>query len=227
MKNIIVLEDNKEINTVLTDMLTDAGYQVFSSYNAFDALKDFANHKIDCILTDLMLPIMSGEEFIQEIRKKSNVHIIIISAKTSVPDKLAGLKIGADDYLFKPFLEEEVLLKLRNLFQKKDKQKKNKTFNNQEVIFEEGKPQLTIYKSVISLTSIEYNMVKLLIDEAERVVSRDQFLNVLYAYGDEVFDRVVDVHIRYIRKKIKKVYDKNLIKTVYGLGYTWVGEPDE
>ncbi|MEC9485845.1 MAG: response regulator transcription factor [Candidatus Izemoplasma sp.] len=227
MKNIIVLEDNKDINTLLTDILTDAGYQVFSSTNAFDALKDFKNHKIDCILTDLMIPIMSGEEFIQEIRKTSDVHIIIISAKTTIPDKLEGLKIGADDYLFKPFLEEELLLKLRNLFQKRDKKESKQSFNNHQVIFEEGKPQLLINDKIVSLTGIEYNMVSLLVNKMNRVVSRDQILDALYAYGEEVFDRVVDVHIRNIRKKINTVYDKTLIKTVYGLGYTWVGELDE
>ena len=93
-------------------------------------MKDFQNNHIDCIITDLMLPIMTGEQFIQEIRKKSNVHIIIISAKTSIDDKLTGLKYGGDDYLFKPFLEQEVIIKLKNLFMKKDKQENIKSFNN-------------------------------------------------------------------------------------------------
>ena len=78
VKNIIVLEDNPKINKILQDILINEGYSVFSSFNAFEALKDFNANSIDCILTDLMLPIMSGEEFIQEIRKTSNVHIIVI-----------------------------------------------------------------------------------------------------------------------------------------------------
>ncbi len=134
-KNIIVLEDNKEINKLLTNILKKERYNVFPSYNTFDALKDFRNNKIDCILTDLMLPVMSGEQFIQEIRKESNIHIIIISAKTTTPDKIEGLKLGADDYLFKPFLEEDVKIKLRNLFSKIDYNEKYKSFNNKGVIF--------------------------------------------------------------------------------------------
>jgi len=227
MKNIIVLEDNKEINSILQNILLKEGYNVLPSFNAFDALKDFKENSIDCILTDLMLPIMSGEEFIQEIRKESNVHIIIISAKTTNPDKLEGLRKGADDYLFKPFLEEEVILKLQNLFIKKDFKNNQTSFNKKEIIFQEGKPELLINNQIISLTSVEYQMMKLLIQENNLVITRDQFLNVLYTFSDEVFDRVIDVHIRNIRKKIKKVYSKEVIKTVYGLGYTFVGDVDE
>lgn len=227
MKNIIVLEDNKNINNILTNILSKEGYNVFSSLNAFDALKDFKNNHIDCIITDLMLPIMTGEQFIQEIRKTSNVHIIIISAKTSVDDKLSGLTFGGDDYLFKPFLEQEVIIKLKNLFSKRDSKSNKKTFNNNSIVFEEGKTQLIINNTVVSLTSVEYNMLKLLIEENNKVISRDQFLDVLYSSGDEVFDRVIDVHIRNIRKKIKRIYEFEIIKTIYGLGYSFVGDLDE
>lgn len=227
MRNIIVLEDNKDINQILTNILLKEGYNVFPSLNAFDALKDFRENHIDCILTDLMLPIMSGEEFIQEIRKESNVHIIVISAKTTNIDKLEGLKKGADDYLFKPFLDEEVVIKLRNLFIKKDFNETITTFNKKEIIFQEGKTQIIINKEIVSLTSVEYQIVKLLIEEHNKVITRETFLDALYTFGDEVFDRVIDVHIRNIRKKIKNVYDKEIIKTVYGLGYSFVGDLDE
>lgn len=227
MRNIIVLEDNKSINSILTNILLEEGYNVFPSFNAFDALKDFKENHIDCILTDLMLPIMSGEEFIEEIRKNSNVHIIIISAKTSNLDKLEGLKKGADDYLFKPFLEKEVVIKLENLFIKKDYKENIKTFNKKEIVFQEGKTQIIFNNESISLTSIEYQMLQLLIQENNKVITRDQFLDVLYSFGEDVFDRVIDVHIRNIRKKIKKVYSKEVIKTVYGLGYSFIGDLDE
>ncbi len=227
MRNVIVLEDNKDINKILTNILLKEGYNVFPSFNAFDAIKDFKNNHIDCILTDLMLPIMSGEEFIQEIRKASNVHIIIISAKTTDPDKIEGLKKGADDYLFKPFLEEEVIIKLENLFIKRDFKENITTFNKKEIVFQEGKTHIVINNETISLTSVEYQMLRLLIQENNKVITREQFLDMLYTFDDEVFDRVVDVHIRNIRKKIKTIYDKELIKTVYGLGYSFIGEMDE
>ncbi|XMB71468.1 response regulator transcription factor [Mycoplasmatota bacterium WC30] len=227
MRNIIVLEDNKDINAILSNILLKEGYKVFPSFNAFDALKDFKENHIDCILTDLMLPIMSGEEFIKKIREESNVHIMIISAKTTNIDKLEGLKKGADDYLFKPFLEEEVVVKLANLFIKKDSKENITSFNKKEIVFQEGKPQLIINDEVIPLTTVEYQMLRLLIQENNKVITRDQFLDVLYSFGDEVFDRVIDVHIRNIRKKIKVAYNRELIKTVYGLGYSFIGDLDD
>jgi len=227
MRNIIVLEDNKNINLILKNILIKEGYNVFPSFNAFDALKDFKENYIDCILTDLMLPIMSGEEFIQEIRKESNVHIIIISAKTTNPDKLEGLKKGADDYLFKPFLEEEVIIKLKNLFIKKDFKENITNFNKKEIIFQEGKTQIILNNKPIDLTNVEYQMLHLLIRENNKVISREQFLDSLYSFDDEVYDRVIDVHIRNIRKKINNIYNKELIKTVYGLGYSFIGDIDE
>lgn len=227
MRHILVLEDNQDINKVLTNILKKEGYHVFSTTNAFDALQVFYANKIDCILSDLMLPIMSGEEFIKEIRKTSNVHIIIISAKTTNSDKIEGLKVGADDYLYKPFLEEEVIIKLENLFAKKDFHDHIKQFNNKEIVFVEGKTEIKICNQIIPLTSVEYQIIRLLIQENNKVVTRDQFLNNLYDYGDEVFDRVIDVHIRNIRKKLKAYYPDELIKTIYGLGYSWVGVLDE
>ena len=173
-----------------------------------------------------MLPIMSGEEFIQEVRKTSNVHIIVISAKNTNFDKIEALKKGADDYLIKPFLEEEVIIKLGNLFTKNDYNKNITTFNKKQIIFEEGKPQITINENIISLTGVEYQMLQLLIKENNKVISREQFLDVLYKHSSEVFDRVIDVHIRNIRKKINKFYPSELIKTVYGLGYSFVGVLD-
>ncbi|MCF7927223.1 MAG: response regulator transcription factor [Candidatus Izimaplasma sp.] len=227
MHNLIVLEDNREINDFLTTLLDEAGYQVFSSTNAFDALEDFNTNSIDCIITDLMLPVMSGEAFIKKIRKESNVHIIVISAKTQNEDKIEGLKIGADDYLFKPFLKEEVLIKLENFFQKRDQKNSVISLNNKEIIFSKGTPELIIEETHIELTTIEYHIMMLLLTHINQVLTRDDFLDYLYAYGDEVYDRVVDVHIKNIRKKIKPVYQKTLIKTVYGLGYQLVGETDE
>jgi len=226
MRKILVLEDNVDINEIITNILNDQGYTVYSSFDAFHALKVFNTEEIDCVITDLMLPLMSGEQFISEIRKRSNVHIIIISAKVDTSSKLEGLRIGADDYLYKPFLEEELILKVDNLFKKKQKEE-TLSFNHHEVLFEIGKPTISVLNNDISLTSVEYRLLKILIESKGKVITRDVFLDTLYSYGDEVFDRVIDVHIGNIRKKIKHVYKKELIKTVYGLGYQFVGEKDE
>jgi len=226
MKSILVLEDNTAINNILSTILSDSNYQVYQAFNAFDALKIFNNNHIDCILTDLMLPIMSGESFIKEIRKVSNVHIMVISAKTDDDEKINGLKIGANDYLYKPFLEEEVLLKINNLFNKTHHNKTSISFNNQEIIYTPQNPIVIFNNHSVEFTSIEYRMITFFIENPNKVLSRDSFIEYLYQFDGEVYDRTIDVHIRNIRKKIKSVYPKEIIKTIYGLGYMFAGEKD-
>lgn len=224
MPNIIVLEDNKQINQLLVRILEEQNYQVYPSFNAFDALEDFNIYDIDCILTDLMLPIMDGEAFIKKIREKSSVHIIVISAKTDTEDKLEGLKLGADDYIYKPFVKEEIILKLKNLFKKKTQKI---SFNQGSILFEEDKNELIINGENILLTSYEYLLVKYLINNQGKVISRDSLLDKVNNHDSDVYDRVIDVHIRNIRKKIKKETDMKVIETVYGLGYRFVGDKDD
>lgn len=226
MKSILILEDNKTINDILKSILSESNYQVFQAFNAFDALKIFKDNTIDCVITDLMLPIMSGEAFIKEIRKISNVHIIVISAKTDVEDKLNGLKIGADDYLYKPFIEEEVLLKIDNLFTKMNKDQTMITFNHKEIIYSSGNPTVVFNDHEIEFTAIEYRMITLFVQNPNKVISRERFIDYLYQFNEGAYDRIIDVHIRNIRKKIKSIYPKEVIKTLYGLGYMFVGEKD-
>jgi DNA-binding response OmpR family regulator len=226
MIKILVIEDNQDINQMLTDALINQGYDVYQSYNAVEGLKLFREQTFDCIITDLMLPIMSGETLIKMVRKTSNVHIIVITAKTSLNDKLNNLRIGANDYIYKPFVPEEVVYKLENMFSKASKGKQI-SLNNGLFCFKEGLNQIMVNDNVVELTTIEYQMVKYLFQHLNTVVSRDQFIDALYAYGEEVFDRVIDVHIKNIRKKVKQFTDVVFIKTVYGLGYRLVGDLDE
>ena len=227
MHKILVLEDDHEINDILTSTLKSVGYEVHSCFNGFDAMDVFANHKIDAIITDLRLPIMSGERFIKEIRKLSNVHVLVVSAKISLEEKLEGLKIGADDYLTKPFSPEEVVLKLCNYFKKKEHQNRTISLNNGGLIFEESKVKLLSHNQSIELTAIEYSIVFFLFKRLNSVVTRDQILNNILCEDKFVTERIVDTHIKNIRKKISNVTDTEYIKTVYGLGYSLVGTRDE
>lgn len=227
LKTILVLEDNKEINHFITKVLKDEGYQVFSAFDAFHAEDIFHQESIDLIVTDLMLPIKSGESFIKTIRKDSSIHIIIISAKSDLDDKLEGLKIGADDYLVKPFSKEELILKIRNYFKKQTKEEEKITMFNGDIVFSLENNVLLVKGHKVTLTAVEFQILKLLILHKDKVVSRTQILDYLYDYDIDVYDRVVDTHIKNIRKKIKQYYEYSFIKTVYGLGYTLVGEKND
>ena len=227
MHKILVVEDNVEINKIISNKLSDYGYQIFSVFDAFKAITIFKENKIDLIITDLMLPIKSGEDFIKDIRSISNVYILIVSAKVNLEDRLTGLTIGADDYIIKPFSGEELLLKINNHF-KRVKIEEVYSFNKGELIFNIGSNKIEIKNKKIELTSIEYLILETLILNNNKILSREQLLEKSYKHDNDVYDRVIDVHIKNIRSKFKSAYkNSSYIKTIYGLGYSFEGDYDE
>lgn len=227
MKNILVLEDSIEINNIIKNKLIDLNYNVFQVFNAFEALKVFNNESIDLIITDLMLPIKSGEDFIKDIRTTSNVYIIIISAKIDLDNRLEGLSLGADDYIVKPFSSEELALKVKSYFKRKNRAYSNFSFNNQEFIYNSDNNLLQISHKEIELTTVEFLLLGALIKNANKILSRSQLLKLSYSDYTDVYDRVIDVHIKNVRKKIKQYTPTEYIKTIYGLGYKFEGEFDD
>ncbi len=227
MYKILVLEDDPEINEIITNTLESANFEVYSCFNGFDAMDIFRDTKIDAVITDLVLPIMSGERFIKEVRKLSNVQILVVSAKISLEEKLEGLRIGADDYLTKPFSPDEVVMKLCNYFKKKQFQNKVVSLNDGNFIFEESKVQLIINNETIKLTAAEYAIIQFLTTRLNCVVTRGQIINNIFSNEKDVTDRIVDSHIKKIRKKLYSKTEFEYIKTVYGLGYSLVGTKDE
>lgn len=224
MYSILIVEDSIEINNLVYEKLLDNNYQAFQAFNAFEAMDIFNNNKIDLIITDLMLPIKQGEDLIKDIRQSSDVYIIIISAKVDLENRLEGLTIGADDYIVKPFSGEELMLKINNHFKRKSYKENRISFNNGNFIFEFNNNVVTINGKKVELTSVEYLMLETLIRSSNQILSRQQLLDNAFRNEHDVFDRVIDVHIKNIRAKLKNT---EYIKTVYGLGYMFVGEIDD
>ncbi len=224
---ILIIEDTKQINDILTGIFTSNGYEVVSVDNAFDGLKKLEEERIVCVLTDLMLPILSGEDFIKKIRQSYNGLIIAITAKTSLADKLNVLELGADDYIMKPFNKVEILLKVRNYFKKLETSSKRISLNSGDLVFTESNNLLIVNSNEVVLTSVEYILVKTMMTSLNRIQTRDELIHSIYLDDLEVFDRAIDGHIKNIRKKIKKYSSVKYIETVYGLGYKFIGDKDE
>lgn len=224
---IMILEDNIEINRILTELFHEEGYEVSSFYNAFDALKSFKSEKFSCVLTDLMLPIMNGEEFIKKIRTDYYGLIIAITAKVNESDKLHVLELGADDYITKPFNKKEVLLKVNNYFKKINKSNHKTSLNQGEFVYDFHDNTLTIDRNSITLTSMEYLTLGVFVKSINKIITRETILQTVYYDDVDIFDRVIDGHIKNLRKKIKEFTDTEYIVTVYGMGYKLVGEADE
>ncbi|MGE4572459.1 MAG: response regulator transcription factor [Candidatus Izemoplasmatales bacterium] len=222
---ILIVEDHIKINYLLASFARSENHQVTQAYNVEDALTFLNQDAFDLIITDLMLPKMQGEDFIKEIRKVSDIYILVISSKSDMEDKLDVLRLGVDDYITKPFSVKEVMIKL-NQIEKRMTSKASlvvSVFHGKIKIFPLSR-EIYVDDKNITLTKNEYDLFWFLVQHKHQVFSRDQLLNHLFSESD-AYDRVIDVYIKNIRKKFS-VQDE-LIKTHYGLGYQFVGDVDE
>lgn len=216
MKKVLIIEDEKKIRRFLQLELEHEGYSVCMAENGEEGIKKFQNGYYDLILLDLMLPKLSGEEVCKKIREISEIPIIILTAKDQILNKVELLDTGADDYLTKPFEIEELFARMRVAMRNK-KNFKNKNF----IVYDPFKVDVKekkIYKNdkEISLTKKEYNIFYELILNKEIVISRERMLEKVWGFDYEGSEKIVDVYINFLRKKIG---DEKYIHTIRGFGY--------
>lgn len=227
MRNIMIVEDNVKVNKILKTYISQEGHNVISCFSAEEGLIAFEKNQIDLVITDLMLPGMSGEDLVENIRKISKCFIIILTAKIHLDDKIAGLKLGADDYILKPFATEELILKVNNFLSRNDQNEKKISFYHSELAVSKENNIATVNGNPVELTSNEFKILIYLVTNRNRIYSREQLLEHCFGGDTDVFDRIIDVYIKNIRKKIgDNSKSPKYIKTIYGLGYMFVGEID-
>lgn len=219
---ILIVEDNEELLEFLRDLLVDQGYTVQTAANGVSALKKLEANQPDLVLLDLTLPDMSGESICRDIRKiYSDTSIIILTAKDEVESKVKGLQLGADDYITKPFVTDELLARIGARLRRQNGDNTVLTVGDLELntqtiqVKRDGKN--------IDLTPQEFKLLEYLMSNKGIVVSRDMILSRVWQYSSEVDTRVVDVYIGYLRKKIDKGFKEKLIQSVRGFGYSIKG----
>lgn len=221
-KNFLVVDDQKEIVEVIKAYLEKEGYNVYTAYNGKQTFDIYENENIDFLILDLMLPDIKGEEILQKIRKTSQVPTIMLTAKSMEQDRINGLDIGADDYVVKPFSPKELLARIRAIFRRIEKNNvKNDilTIGDLDINFESR--EVTKSNNVIDLTKTEFDLLKLFVENTQKVFTRDELIVKVFGYDYEGYDRTIDAHVKNLRHKIE---DKNnkYIKTVYGVGYKFL-----
>jgi DNA-binding response OmpR family regulator len=225
--NVLIVEDYPKINHLLAMFLRNDGHkakQVFDAEHAIEAIK---YENFDVILLDLMLPHMQGEALIQHIREVSDVYIIVLSAKIDVKDRIDVIKIGADDYITKPFSIDEVMAKLHNVNKRISiHQPTVYSFNHGHLKIVALSREVFVKGQLINLTKYEYDVLFHLMSHPQIVFTRDMIIESCFI-DSEAYDRVIDVFIKNIRKKIDSHLEKSYIKTHYGVGYQFVGDLDE
>ena len=226
MKTLIV-EDYPKINQLLAMYARNDGHEVKQVYNGEEALAAVHHEKFDIILLDLMLPGIQGEELIKQIRKVSDVYIVVLSAKIDIKDRVDVITLGADDYMIKPFSIEEVMAKLKNVEKRLVVNHPTiYTFNHSHLKVLPLSREVFVHNQLINLTQYEYDILLHLLSHPNIVFSRDMIIEQCFSSSD-AYDRVIDVFIKNIRKKIDFSSEKSYIKTHYGIGYQFVGVKDE
>jgi len=228
--NILLVEDEKKISEITKAYLEKEGFNVFAAYDGEEALKMFSNNPIHLVVLDLMLPKISGEQVCNKIRSKSDVPIIMVTAKTELEDRINGISIGADDYLVKPFSIRELIVRIKALIRRsyrEDPLADTLSFNN-DLEIDLNKMEVRKKGAVIPFTNVEFNVLKTLLLNPGQVFSRDQLLEKISEYSYESYDRTIDTHIKNIRKKIEdNPKEPSYIITIYGAGYKFGGKNED
>ena len=224
---ILIVEDYPKINQMLAIYARKDGHEVKQVYDGEVALETTKNEKFDVILLDLTLPGIQGEELIRLIRKVSDVYIIVLSAKIDVKDRIDVITLGADDYMTKPFSIEEVMAKIKNVEKRLiQKHPSIYTFNHNHLKVLPLSREVYVKNELIYLTQYEYDVLLYLLKHPNIVFSRETIIEHCFSHSD-AYDRVIDVFIKNIRKKIDFLPEQSYIKTHYGVGYQFVGVRDE
>lgn len=220
---ILVIEDDRDINNMICDLLEQNGYNVKSAYSGTEALMLF-NSKINLVLLDLMLPGVAGEIVLQEIRKYSNVPVIGLSAKSDKDSTINLLKLGADDYIVKPFNNEEMLARVEVQLRRYNNSPRVNNEDNKvtykDITIDVETYSVQVGDSDISLTNREFLILELLMRYPKKVFTKSNLYE--HVWKDEFFgdDNTINVHISNIRSKLSKVNSsEEYIQTVWGIGF--------
>jgi two-component system, OmpR family, response regulator BaeR len=223
---ILVVEDEVKICQVLCEYLRRAGYAVSWLTRGDEVLPNVRKNPPALILLDIMLPGMDGMEVCRELRKSSNVPIIMITARVDEIDRLLGLELGADDYVCKPFSPREVVARVKAVLRRSLSPPEGKQLVVGEIALDENKHQVLVGGREMKLTPCEFQLLKALVAHPNRVFSRAELLNVVQGYDFEGYERTIDTHIKNLRKKVATIVpDHELVSTVYGIGYKF-NDPD-
>ena len=219
---VLVVDDEKIIVKGLKFALEQEGWQVDCAYDGEEALMMAGSNRYQIILLDLMLPKLSGLEVCQQIRETSNVPIIMLTAKGDDMDKIMGLEYGADDYVTKPFNILEVKARMKAILRRtgsSKKSEKREIVSGDLKLVQDGK-RVFVKDDEIKVTGKEYDLLKLLVENANRVYSREELLKTIWGEGYPGDVRTVDVHVRRLREKIEKDPGEPVyVQTKWGSGY--------
>lgn len=221
MEKILIVEDDSKIARFVELELRHEGYETETAADGRTGLAKALEPQTDLVLLDIMLPELSGMEVCRRIRQESTVPVIMLTAKGDVTDKVAGLDMGANDYMTKPFAIEELLARIRVALKTRsgEKKKEEKQLIYGKLSVDLATRQVSFGGTLLTLTKKEFDLLVFLLKNKNRAVSREELLSAVWDYDYAGDTNVVDVYIRYLRQKVEEPLGIRFIETVRGVGY--------
>ncbi len=216
---LLIAEDERDLNMVLTNRMKSEGYSVDSCYDGESALDAALSAEYDAIILDIAMPKMDGLEALREMRRRNvDAPVIMLTARDAISDRVKGFEDGADDYLIKPFDFDELLARVRALMRRRSNSTSN-VFRVADLVVDCDRFKVKRGKDEIILSSKEFSLLEYMIRNRGVVLSREKIVNHIWNFDYDGGSNVIDVYIRYLRKKIDENYSTKLIHTIRGRGY--------
>ena len=226
MAQLLIIEDDIKLGTLVKTYLEKYGHEVIHSLNPILGLELISEKKFDLLILDIMLPGMDGFKTLKELRKKSNLPVIMLTARGDISDRIVGLELGADDYLPKPFEPRELLARIESILRRASQEEKKDLLtyklNELEVFFE--RREAFFQGENLDLTTTEFELLSIFIKERGRALTRDDIMNALQGIDSNVFSRSIDISVSRLRQKLgDNSKEAKFIKTIWGKGYMFIG----
>jgi len=228
MEKILMIDDDKQLTELVDEFLSMKKYSIIIKHNPIEALEFMKNNKIDIIILDIMLPEMDGFQVLQKIRHELSTPVIMLTARGEVTDRIVGLELGADDYLPKPFEPRELLARIQSILRRSHSDAaliEHVKFIGLEI--DKVKQDVIMDGTHLSLSTTEYEALLLFIENAGETLDREFLVENLRGISWQSYDRSVDVLVSRLRSKLGETPRRTrFIKTIHGVGYKFIGEPD-
>lgn len=216
---VLICDDNMAIHSSITSYLKAEGIEVISAFDGETALNELHRQNVDVMVLDVMLPGMDGYEVCREVRKYSDVYIIMLSAKGEELDRIVGLEVGADDYISKPFSPREVVIRIKKALKRMHPKQEPKTLTLAELTILPDSYEVYVRGQKIDMTSKEIDVLSFLVSNAGKALTREHILNAAWGYEYYGDTRVVDSLIKRLRQKLSRGDVHFIIRSIYGVGY--------
>jgi len=225
MDRLLIVDDDVELCSLLKELLEPEGYELETAHDGQSGLTAAQNGVFKLVILDIMLPKMNGLDVLRELRKTSQLPVLLLTARGDEVDRIVGLELGADDYLPKPFHPRELLARLRAVLRRSGAQRSSgdAQLSVGDVLMDFARRSVTRGGVEVNLTTVEFNVLAALLKAAGNVVTREEMTSLVLGHKFSVMDRSVDVHVSNIRRKLSGELDKpDPIKTLRGVGYLYM-----